>query len=212
MVFDAAGWLGVAALLAFESATGILPADLILGLAGWMLLDAHNEPPGMILVAGFWAALGSLAGTSLTYFYVRMGGRPLVDRAARWLRLDPRYIAFAEAQFHKWGPTIVLFGRVLPGIRILVSVPAGLARMPFPKFLLFSFVGIYIWCTTLIGLGYVLGHEWSLIVGYFLESARQYLPLVLVVFGLLALLGWLAQRSIRRRILAQAISNVNEND
>jgi membrane protein DedA with SNARE-associated domain len=169
-----------------------------------MLLDAHDKPPVMILVAGFWAALGNLAGTSLTYWLARMGGRPLVDRAANWLRLDPRYIRFAETQFHKWGPGIVLFGRVVPGIRVLVSVPAGLARMPFPKFLLFSLAGAYLWCTTLVGLGYFLGHEWTQIVRFFLENAQQYLPLVLVAFAALALLGWYAQRSIRRRILARA--------
>lgn len=204
-VFDAAGWMGVSALLAFEAATGILPSEVILGLAGWMLLDAHDKPPGMIFVAGFWAALGNLAGTSFTYWLARMGGRPLVDRAAHWLRLDPRYILFTETQFHKWGPGIVLFGRVVPGIRVLVAVPAGLTRMPFPRFLLFSLAGAYLWCTTLVGLGYFLGHEWTQVMRFFLENARQYLPVVLLAFAALALFGWYAQRSIRRRILAREI-------
>ncbi len=66
------------------------------------------------------------------------------------------------------------FGWVLSGIRMLVSIPAGLARIPFPKFFFATFIGAYIWCTLSIGAGYLLGHEWMLISDYI----KTHMPLV----------------------------------
>ena len=206
MLFDTAGWLGVAALLAFESATGLTPSEVILGLAGWMLLASHGEPPTAIYLAGLYATLGSLVGTSFTYWLVRLGGRPLVERAARWLRLDPRYILYVEAQFQRWGPGLVCIGRVLPGIRILINVPAGLARMNFPKFLLFSFIGNYIWCTLIIGLGYSIGNRWTVIM----ELVNRYLPFMFIALAALLVLGLVVTRFFRRRVLAQAFLAVQD--
>jgi alkaline phosphatase len=80
-------------------------------------------------------------------------------------------------------------GRVLPGVRPLISIPAGLVRIPFPKFFLATFLGAYAWSTVLIGAGYVLGHEWRLIIEYL----QTHLPLVFIVV-LLFLSTYLAYR------------------
>jgi membrane protein DedA with SNARE-associated domain len=86
--------------------------------------------------------------------------------------MDPAHIARAEHQFHRWGTGLVLVGRVMPGIRTLISIPAGLARMPFLTFFVATFIGAYAWCTLLIGAGYALGHEWTLISQYL----KQFFP------------------------------------
>lgn len=182
-IYDAWGWFGVAALLVFENATGITPSEIILGLAGWMLIAEHQLHPSLILVGGFYAALGSVLGASIAYWVARLGGRPLVDKIARWMRLDLTQIDRAETQFKRWGLGLVLVGRVVPGMRTLVSLPAGLARMPFPTFFIATFIGAYVWCTALIGAGYLLGHEWALVSGYL----KQSLPFLLAG-GALALL------------------------
>ncbi|MBM3179989.1 MAG: DedA family protein [Chloroflexi bacterium] len=174
-LYDAWGWFGVAALLIFENATGITPSEIILGLAGWMLIAEHQLPISMIFIGGLYAALGSTLGASITYWVARLGGRPLVDKLARWVHIDPAHIARVETQFHRWGTGLVLVGRVMPGIRTLINIPAGLARMPFLTFFAATFVGAYIWCTLLIGAGYVLGHEWTLISQYL----KQYFPYLL---------------------------------
>lgn len=174
-IYDLWGWFGVAALLVFENATGITPSEIILGLAGWMLISEHQLPVSMIFIGGLYAAIGSTLGASITYWAARLGGRPLVDKLARWIRLDPAHITRAEAQFHHWGAGLVLVGRVMPGIRTLINIPAGLARMPFLTFFVATFIGAYIWCTLLIGAGYVLGHEWTLISHYL----KQYFPYLL---------------------------------
>lgn len=174
-IYDAWGWFGVAILLIFENATGITPSEIILGLAGWMLISEHQLPVSMIFVGGLYAAIGSTLGASTTYWVARLGGRPLVDKLARWVRIDPAHITRAEDQFHRWGTGVVLVGRVMPGIRTLINIPAGLARMPFLTFLVATFIGAYVWCTLLIAAGYVLGHEWTLISHYL----KQYFPYLL---------------------------------
>jgi membrane protein DedA with SNARE-associated domain len=193
-IYDAWGWLGVAILLTFENATGITPSEIILGLAGWMLISEHQLPISMIFVGGFYAAIGSTLGASITYWAARLGGRPLVDKLARWVRIDPAHISRAEDQFQRWGVGMVLVGRVMPGIRTLINIPAGLARMPFPAFFAATFVGSYAWCTLLIGAGYVLGHEWALISTYL----KQYFP-YLLAGGLAVIAAYvlLTRRSLR---------------
>ena len=165
-IYTAWGWLGVAVLITFENATGITPSEIILGLAGWMLIAEQQSPPTMIFLGGLYAAVGSVTGSSIMYWVSRLGGRPVVDRLARWFRIDAAHIDKAESQFQRWGTGLVLVGRVMPGIRTLINIPAGLARMPYITFLIVSMVGSYIWCTLLIGAGYILGSEWTLISTY----------------------------------------------
>ena len=105
----------------------------------------------MILLGGLYAAIGSALGASITYGVARHGGRPLVDKLARWVRINPVHVTRAETQFHRWGAGPVLVGRVMPGRRKLISIPAGLARLPFIKFFIATFIGAYVWCTLLIG-------------------------------------------------------------
>lgn len=197
-VFDQFGWLGVAAMMAFENATGITPSEIILGMAGWFLVSRHDLPLAFIFLGGFYAAIGSLLGASLTYWAVRNGGRPVVNKFAGWFRVDYNLIIRAEAQFQRWGPGLVLFGRMLPGVRTLVSIPAGLACMPFGKFALATFIGAYAWCTLLIGVGFWLGEEWEQIGGLLEQYTLPLLAMVLVMGGLF----WWFQRSGKKRLTA----------
>ena len=186
VIFDKFGWFGVFGLMIFENATGITPSEVILAFAGWMLIERHGISASFIPLAGLYAGLGSAIGASITYWIARIGGRPLVDRFARMFRIDLKYIERVENQCRQWGAGIVLVGRVIPGVRTLVSIPAGLTRIPFLKFFLATFAGAYVWCTVLIGAGYVLGHEWRLISDYI----KTHLPLVLLA-GLLLIAGYL---------------------
>ena len=174
-LFDTWDWLGVFVIMAFENFTGITPSEVVLALAGWMLISEHQLPVSVIFLGGLYAALGSVLGASGAYWTARLGGRPLVNRMAHWVRIQPVHITRAERQFHRWGTGLVLAGRVIPGIRTLVSIPAGLARMNFFKFLAATFIGAYIWCTLLIGAGYLLGHEWPMISNYVKQGLPYFL-------------------------------------
>lgn len=173
-IYDALGWLGVVALLIFENATGITPSEIILSLAGWMLIAERQLSPVWIFLGGFYAAIGSTLGASITYWVARLGGRPLVDKFIRWVRMDPARVQRSEQQFQRWGIALVLVGRVMPAIRTFINIPAGLGRIRFLHFAAATFGGSYVWCTLLIGAGYVLGHEWPLISTY-IERSLPYL-------------------------------------
>jgi membrane protein DedA with SNARE-associated domain len=144
MIFDKFGWYGVFGLMVFENATGITPSEIILAFAGWMLIERHGISPTFILLAGVYAGLGSAIGASITYWVARIGGRPMIDKLTHSFRIDVRYIEKIEDQCRKWGAGIVMVGRVIPGVRTLVSIPAGIVKIPFPKFFFATFLGAYV--------------------------------------------------------------------
>ncbi len=187
LIFDQFGWWGVATLMGFENATGITPSEVILGLAGWFLIAGHDLPIGVVFLGGFYAALGSTAGASALYWLARLGGRPVVERVSHWFRIPIRRIDQASELFQRWGSGLVLFGRLLPGVRTLITIPAGLARMHFGQFMLATFGGAYIWCTVLLSLGYLMGHEWQRVS----ELIHQYGLIVAVVVCAVAALALL---------------------
>jgi membrane protein DedA with SNARE-associated domain len=175
IIFDQFGWAGVFALMVFENATGITPSEIILAFAGWMLIERHGIPPSFIFLAGLYTGLGSTLGASITYWAARMGGRPLIEKIVKWFRMDMYLINKADEKMLKWGIWLILLGRMTPGLRVLINIPAGIAKVPFHKFFIATFIGAYVWCTLLLGAGYVLGYEWQLISGYI----KTHLPLVL---------------------------------
>ena len=121
-----------------------------------------GQPVLFILVMGLVIAVNSAVTEIITYWLVRIGGRSLVFRFSRWLRVDTRYMDRAESLFTRWGIGLVMFGRILPGMRTLVSVPAGMTRMNFGLFFGASFGGAYLWNTLLVAAGYLLGFKVTL--------------------------------------------------
>lgn len=116
-----------------------------------------GEPVLFVLVMGLVIAVSSVASEIITYWVARIGGRALVERFSRWLKVDLRHMDRAESMFTRWGVGLVMFGRILPGVRTLVSVPAGMTRMNFGLFFGASFGGAYLWNTLLVAVGYLLG-------------------------------------------------------
>jgi membrane protein DedA with SNARE-associated domain len=116
-----------------------------------------------------------------------------VDKLAHRVRIDPAHITRVENQFRRRGAGFVLVGRVIPGVRTIISIPAGLARMTFFTFFVTTFIGAYIWCSLLIGAGYILGHEWAMISAFL----KQSLPYVLAGgMVALALYLWVTRRAV----------------
>jgi membrane protein DedA with SNARE-associated domain len=122
-----------------------------------------GQPILFVLVTGLIVAVSSVLGEIVIYWLARIGGRALVFRFSRWLRVDLRHINRAERLFVRWGVRLVLFGRILPGVRTLVSVPAGMTSMSFGLFLGASFGGAYVWNTLLVAAGYLLGFKMTLL-------------------------------------------------
>ncbi|HNH26002.1 MAG TPA: DedA family protein [Anaerolineales bacterium] len=162
-LYDELGWFGVTIIMIVENSTGIAPSEVVLALAGWMLIDAHSLPFSTVFLGGLFAAFGSVMGASILYWAARLGGRPVVERVTKFFRIDLRHMQRVERLAEKHGTRFIFFGRLIPGIRMLVAIPAGLTRMPYLTFAIATFLGAYLWCTVFISVGYFLGHEWHLI-------------------------------------------------
>lgn len=122
----------------------------------------YTQPLLFVLAVGLIVALVNVTSEIATYWAARVGGHALVDRFSRWLRVDMRYVNRAQTLFIRWGVGLVMFGRILPGVRTLVSVPAGMTRMNFGLFFAASFGGAYLWNTLLVGVSYLLGYKLTL--------------------------------------------------
>jgi len=118
-----------------------------------------GRPVLFVLVMGLVIAIYMSASEVITYWLARIGGRALVERFSRWLKIDMKHYERAESMFGRWGVGLVMFGRILPGVRTLVSVPAGMTRMNFGLFFGASFGGAYVWNTLLVAVGYLLGFK-----------------------------------------------------
>lgn len=126
-----------------------------------------GQPILFVLLSGFVPTLGSVLGEILMYWAARLGGRSTAERMAKWFRINTRHIDWTESVFQRWGVILVIFGRILPGVRTMVSVPAGITRMNFALFFGASFSGAYVWNTLLVGVSYLLG--FSLLPSSFMQ-------------------------------------------
>ena len=200
-IYEELGWLGVTLVMVIENATGLTPSEVVLGFAGWMLIEAHNLPFSTVFLGGLFAAIGSVIGASLMYWAARLGGRPVVQRAAKIFRIDTRHIQRVEKIAEKYGVGFIFFGRLLPGIRTLVAIPAGLTGLSYPVFAAATFIGSYIWCTIFIGAGYFLGHEWHILSGIVKQAAPYALATaVLAGMGFLIWQLWMKKKAVPVKI------------
>ena len=124
-----------------------------------------GQPVLFVIVMGLLISIVSVVGEVVTYWAARLGGRPLVERLINrgWLRVDSRRAQRTEEMFARWGLRLVIFGRIFPGVRTLVSIPAGLTHMNFGLFAGAAFSGAYVWNTLLVGVGYALGFKVTLL-------------------------------------------------
>ncbi len=160
-VYDTMGWPGVVFLMGVESAAIPFPSELIMPLAGWLLIEAKGDSAWMLAMAGFYGALGNLLGSWVAYWLSYKGGRPLLMKYGKYVLVTQREVDQAEAWFQKYGELAVFASRMLPVVRTFISVPAGLARMNFWKFSFYTFVGSYPWSLGLAYGGFKLGENWE---------------------------------------------------
>ena len=189
-VISAAGYLGIAGLMALESACIPLPSEVIMPFAGYLASTGRFN----LVMAATAGALGCNAGSTLAYAVGARGGRALVERWGRHLLLSPGDLDRADRFFHRFGGPAVLIGRLLPVVRTFIALPAGIARMPQLPFQLYTFVGSWPWCYALAYVGYLLGERWD--SDPRLRAAMHRFDLAIV--GLLALgVGWFVWRHVR---------------
>ena len=150
------GYPGIVALMAMESSILPVPSELVMPPAGYWAAKGQMSFP-LALVCGI---AGSIIGALANYYGAQLIGRPLIQRYGKYVFLSERNLQRSERFFAQHGEISTLIGRLFPVIRHLISIPAGLHRMPLPKFILYTAVGAGVWCAILTWIGYVLGqHE-----------------------------------------------------
>ena len=171
------GYPGIVVLMAVESSVLPLPSELVMPPAGY--LAAKGEMSFAAVVA--CGVLGSLLGSLANYGLARWLGRAFFLRLGRYVLLTERGLDRSERYFAAHGEISVFMGRMLPVVRHLISIPAGIARMRLARFVLFTGLGALVWCTILTWIGWFIGTREDVILQVLDQEARRYTAHALVV-------------------------------
>ncbi len=178
------GWPGVLVIMTLESCNIPIPSEVTMPLAGWMLSQALGlSPLHAVLVGGLVGAAGCTLGSMLSYGLGAWGGRPLIKRYGRWIMVHEEDLEQADHWFARWGDWAAFLSRLLPIVRTFISFPAGVVKMNFVRFVIFTFVGSFIWCAILSYGGYVLGSNWEVLR----EAMRPFdIPIAIIILAAVA--------------------------
>jgi len=192
---DVAGYAGAAGLMALESMIVPIPSEAVMPFVGFLVADGKWSLAGAILAT----SLGSIVGSTLSYFMGYYGGKPLVLRVGKYLLLNVHDLERTEQFFHRRSGVATLFiSRFIPVVRHFVSIPAGIGRMPLLPFLLTTLAGATLWNTFLLFCGMKLREHWPVVQKY--SHQADYV----VVAGILIGVAWFVWH---RRVGRVVISN-----
>jgi len=189
-VISAGGYPGIVLLMAIESACIPLPSEIIMPFSGYLVYTGRFN----LWWAGVAGALGCNVGSIVAYWVGYHGGRPLVERYGRYVLISQHDLELADRWFARYGQATVFFSRLLPVIRTFIALPAGVMRMEFWRFNLYTFLGSLPWCLALAYAGMKLGEHWDGLRGYFHKFD--------FVIGALLLAGaaWFLWTHLRNRV------------
>ncbi len=178
------GYPGIILLMAIESSVLPLPSELIMPPAGYLAARGEMDL-GLAILAG---TMGSVLGALVNYFLAVAVGEPILRRYGKFVLMTPAALDRSEAFFKRHGEISTLLGRLLPVVRHLVSIPAGLCRMRLGRFIAFTGIGAGIWCSVLTLIGWAIGrHEGELrqaaVHAYTAQALRWIVVAALVVIA-----------------------------
>jgi membrane protein DedA with SNARE-associated domain len=171
------GYTGIVIMMAIESSFIPFPSEIVMIPAGYLAYKGEMSL-GLVLLSGF---AGSLIGAWVNFFLAMTLGRKLLYRYGKYFFMGVETLDRMETFFRQHGAVSTFSGRLIPGIRQLISIPAGLSKMPFSLFTLYTFLGAAIWSSILVALGYILGENEELIKEYLHELIWLSLGLVIII-------------------------------
>lgn len=192
------GLAGIFALMAISSACIPIPSEVVMLFAGFAVADPgqsashHHMTMVGVILAGL---LGTMVGSFLAYAIGRGGRLELLERHGgkmKWIPTHPTQIARADRWFARYGEPTVLFGRLIPLVRAFVSLPAGVAKMPFWRFAVLSLIGSIPWVVALALAGNALGSDWTTV-----RKAFEYVDYAILALAVLGIVYAIVRR--RRR-------------
>ncbi len=177
------GYPGVLLLMALESACIPIPSEAIMPFAG-ALIKTDPARGFNIWTLTLVGALGNLLGSVIAYWVGHIGGRPFLEKYGKFVLIRKRDLDKSDHFFQKYGQITVLVSRVLPIVRTFISLPAGIARMPFAKFCAYTFVGALPFCYLLAWTGTKLGAHWKSVSAWLHKADLGITVVLAVLFAL----------------------------
>lgn len=165
-VISSMGYGGIVLLMAIESACIPLPSEIIMPFAGFLVSKGEMTLFG-IAMAG---AIGCVVGSIPAYYLGMFGGRPLAEKYGKYVLVSKKDLDMADRWFKNHGEIIIFIARLLPGVRTFIAFPAGVAGMNMTRFIVYTFVGSFIWCWALGYIGMKAGENWEHLSVYFHQS------------------------------------------
>lgn len=193
---ESLGYIGIFGLMVLEHLFPPIPSELVMPLAGFVSSSSSEMTLAGVILAG---SLGSLIGASAWYVVGRLITHAQlmtwIERYGRWLTLKPKDIAKAIAFFQQSGGNwVVGVGRLVPGVRTYVSVPAGLSHMPLLPYVVYSALGTVLWTGALAIAGYILGNRFDQV-----QVLLGPISKIVLISGAIALVIWVGSRQRRHR-------------
>ena len=193
---DTAGYAGAAFLMALESMIAPIPSEAVMPFVGFQVADGKWN----LWLAVIATSAGSLIGSLISYLMGYYGGKPVVLKVGKFLLLDQHDLELTEKFFHRRGGTLTIFiSRFIPVVRHLISIPAGIGRMPVVPFLAATLIGATLWNGFLLACGMKLREHWSLMLKYAHE-----VDIVVIVVLLAGVVWFVRSRLTRRKLQAQS--------
>jgi len=191
------GYPGLFALIVLESTLVPIPSELVMPFAGFLAQRGEFSLAVVLIINSVAAVVGS----GLCYWLGAAGGKPLLVKYGKFVLVRPKDLEKTETFFARHGKATVLIGRFLPVIRHIISIPAGIARMPLGAFFTQTFIGATIWGTILIFIGYLLGARWDTVANT-LKRVDLVIGVAIVTLLLAVAIRFVVRRR-RERELAQ---------
>jgi len=178
-LISGSGYWGIILAMSIESACIPLPSEIIMPFSGFLVSTGRFSLLGVSLAGAF----GCLVGSTVAYWVGIWGGRPFLSKYGKYILISHKDMDRADRWFDKYGDWAIFFSRLLPVIRTFISLPAGIARMNFVKFAIYTFLGSLPWCFALAYVGKILGENWGKIRTYFHKADLLIAILVLAAIG-----------------------------
>lgn len=179
--FEHFGYFGVILAMAIESCLIPLPSEIVMPVAGAAVAGVFGASIHFTLIGvSFAGAIGCVLGSAVAYWIGATGGRPFILKYGKYILISRHDFDMADRNFLKYGSAITFFSRLLPVVRTYISLPAGITKMNFPKFLIYTFLGSLPWCFVLAYVGEKLGSKYDQ-VGKYLHGLDYVVVGVLVV-------------------------------
>ena len=159
-----------------------IPSEIIMPLGGYFVSEGKLNPYFLV----FWGLFGTIAGSLPWYYLGRLVNEKrlsnFLENRGKFIGITSKDLAKSKRWFDKYGVSLVFWGRLVPGIRTLISVPAGMELMPLRKFLIWTILGSFIWVALLTYAGYVLGNNWQIITNYLDQIKFIVKPILILIF------------------------------